>query len=127
MWRRAFSLSSWKRLVGGCQEGHEVMVPELFNHLTRIIVLAIICVCINSHDNGCCKGQPRGSCCLMHLVKVGGGNELMKFVVDPNMSQLAEAAEACEKLQMELTFSGSPRQGWQLKFNLNIFKVRHVE
>lgn len=43
----------------------------------------------------------------MHLVRVGGGNELMKFVVDSNTSQLAEAAEACEKLQMELTFSGS--------------------
>lgn len=43
----------------------------------------------------------------MLLVRVGGGNELINFVVDPNASQLAEAVEACEKLQMELIFSRS--------------------
>lgn len=31
----------------------------------------------------------------------------MKSVVDPSTSQLAEAVEACEKLQMDLIFSGS--------------------
>lgn len=43
----------------------------------------------------------------MLLVRVGGGNELMKFAVDPNTAQLAEAVEDGEKLQMELIFSGS--------------------
>lgn len=43
----------------------------------------------------------------MHSVRAGGGNELMKLVVDPNRFQLAEeAVEAREKPQMELIFSG---------------------
>lgn len=43
-----------------------------------------------------------GLCCLMHLVRLRGGNELMTFLVDPNTLQLANAVEACEILQMEL-------------------------
>lgn len=43
----------------------------------------------------------------MLLVRVGGGNELMKFAVDPNTAQLAEAVEVFEKLQMDSIFSGS--------------------
>lgn len=41
MWRRAFQKAgvwkrdSKKRLVGGCPEGHEVMVPESFRPLVK--------------------------------------------------------------------------------------------
>lgn len=60
----------------------------------------------------------------MLLVRVGGGNELMKFAVDPNTAPLAEAVEACEQCQMDLIFLG-PRHGWQLKFNLGTVKAKH--
>ena len=63
MWKRDLK----KRLVGRCQEGHEVMVSESSSPLAKEpfhceLLSLFVCVFNNSHNNGCHKGQPWGSC-----------------------------------------------------------------
>ena len=102
-----------KSLVGRCQEGHEVMVSESSSPLVKEpfhceLLSLFVCVFNNSHNNGCHKGQPWGSCWVNAFSKGWRRKYVDEIVVDPNTVWLAKAAEPCEKLQMDFISSGFP-------------------